>query len=469
MLLTISTNDPGLRPATDLGYLLGKNPERVQSFELGFGQAHVFYPVACAEQCTVALLLDVDPVRLARRPAERDGYVPLEPYVNDRPYVASSFLSVAMAQVFGSALGGRSRERPERAVQALAFEARLESLPCRGGRMLVEKLFAPLGYAVEVERLPLDSRFPAWGDGPYHRVRLRGAVRLGELLSHLYVLIPVLDDEKHYWVGDDEVEKLVRKGEGWLATHPERDLIAYRYLRHQRVLVRNALERLSIDEGAPPDAADAEAAAAEEAVEKRLRLDQVRIEAVVAELRALGAHSVIDLGCGEGKLLRALFREKAFARLAGVDVSLRALEIARQRLERDRNDRIVLMQGALTYRDERFRGFDAAALVEVIEHVDPSRLGALEGVVFGDARPGSVIVTTPNVEYNVLFESLPAGRHRHADHRFEWTRDEFAAWVSRTAAVHGYAASIRGIGGEHPMHGAPTQMAVFRRAGGEGA
>ncbi|WP_394841219.1 3' terminal RNA ribose 2'-O-methyltransferase Hen1 [Pendulispora brunnea] len=453
MLLTISTTDPALRPATDLGYLLGKNPDRVQSFELGFGRAHVFYPVACAERCTAALLLDVDPL-------------PLEPYVNDRPYVASSFLSVAIAQVFGSALGGKSRERPERAGHALSFEATLESLPCRGGRALVEKLFVPLGYAVEAERLPLDPHFPSWGDGPYHRVRLRGAVRLGELLSHLYVLIPVLDDEKHYWVGDDEVEKLIRKGEGWLATHPERDLIAYRYLRHQRSLVRSALERLSLDESAP---ADAEATAAEETVEKKLRLDHVRIEAVVAELHALGAHSVIDLGCGEGKLLRALLREKAFTRLVGVDASLRALEIARQRLERERKERVELMQGALTYRDARFRGFDAAALVEVIEHVDPSRLAALEGVVFGDARPGSVIVTTPNAEYNVLFESLPAGRYRHSDHRFEWTRGEFAAWVSRVATTHGYETRVQGIGAEHPVHGPPTQMAVFRRAQGEGA
>src|SRR5690349_1029846 len=188
MLLTITTTH---RPATDLGYLLHKNPARAQSFALGFGQVHVFYPEATEERCTAALLLDVDPVGLVRK--DHGAGFTLDQYVNDRPYVASSFLSVAIAQVFGSALAGRSKERPELAEAPLPFEARLAVLPCRGGEAFLRRLFEPLGYAVAVTRHPLDERFQEWGEGPYYTVTLRADCRLRDLLTHLYVLIPVLD------------------------------------------------------------------------------------------------------------------------------------------------------------------------------------------------------------------------------------------------------------------------------------
>src|SRR5436190_17920500 len=146
MLLTITNTKP---PATDLGYLLHKNPSRVQSFELSFGKAHVFYPEATENRCVAALLLDVDPVGLVRSrrgPAGEGGL--LDQYVNDRPYVASSFMSVAIAQVFGSALSGRSKDRPELVETPLPLEARLSVLPCRGGEGFLRRLFEPLGYDV---------------------------------------------------------------------------------------------------------------------------------------------------------------------------------------------------------------------------------------------------------------------------------------------------------------------------------
>jgi 3' terminal RNA ribose 2'-O-methyltransferase Hen1 len=464
MLLTLTTT---ATPASDLGFLLAKHPEKVQTFSLAFGDAHVFYSEATRERCTAHLLLDVDPIRLSRR--NDDPSAPLEPYVNDRPYAASSFLSVAIAQVLGSALGGRCRERPELAETAIPLEATLSCLACHGGSALLERLFAPLGYEVEASRLPLDTAFPTWGDSAYHAVRLRGTVRLRDLLAHLYVLVPVLDDEKHYWVGLDEVEKLVRQGEGWLATHPERETIASRYLRRQRQLVRSALDRLAIDEGVAPDAIDAPAAEAEQAVEGELRLDETRIAAVASTIVGAGAKRVLDLGCGEGKLVRALLREKSIAHVAGFDVSLRALRIAHDRLRIEelppaKAARVSLSQASLGYRDRRFEGFDAAALVEVIEHVDPSRLDALERVVFAHARPSLVVVTTPNAEYNALFTSLPAGRFRHPDHRFEWTRAELAAWAQGVAARRGYRVRIEGIGPADDAHGCPTQMAIFELA-----
>ena len=336
MLLTITTTH---QPATDLGYLLHKNPARAQRFDLSFGTAHVVYPEASPARCTVALILDVDPVGLVRgrRGPSGEGGL-LTQYVNDRPYVASSFLSVALNAVFGSALGGRSKDRQELADRAIPLEARLAAVPCRGGEEFLRRLFEPLGYTVHATVQPLDPTMPDWGDSRYYIVTLAHETRLAELLTHLYVLIPVLDDDKHYWVGDDEVEKLIRHGEGWLATHPERELITRRYLKHQHSLVRDAVARLITEEEPAEEETSAAAArdAEEGTLERPLSLNEQRLGTVLGALRASEATSVLDLGCGEGRLLRLLLAERQLTRIVGMDVSHRALEIAAERLKLDR-------------------------------------------------------------------------------------------------------------------------------------
>ncbi len=460
MLLTITTTH---QPATDLGYLLAKHPARVQSFALAFGQARVFYPEASMERCTAALLLEIDPLALVRRPA---GESALEPYVNDRPYVASSFLSVAIAQVFGSALAGTSRDRPALAETAIPLLANLAVVPSRGGEALLRCLFEPLGYAVSANRHILDEHFPEWGESRYFTLQLEGTTRLRDLLAHLYVLIPVLDDEKHYWVGEAEVEKLLRHGEGWLSGHPERELIVKRYLKYRGYLTRAALARLSEEDVPDPDAEEVEHATEEGAVEARVGLHAQRLGTVAAVLKQSGARRVLDLGCGEGRLIEVLLRDKTFDEIVGLDVSHRALDMARERLHFERLPatqvaRAKLLHGALTYRDARLGGFDAAAVVEVIEHLDPARLAAFERVLFECARPGTVVVTTPNAEYNVKWESLPAGKFRHKDHRFEWTRAAFERWANGVAERFGYAVRFLPVGPEDAVLGAPTQMGVF--------
>lgn len=460
MLLTLSTDH---RPATDLGFLLHKHPGRVQTFALPFGQAHVFYPQASDEQCRAALLVDVDPVGLVRR-GRGAGAFALAEHVNDRPYAASSLMSVALVSVFKSAMAGTCKERPELAKTAISLEASLPVVPARGGESLVQRLFEPLGYSVEVDALPLDPEFPEWGKGRHVALRLRAKVRLAELLNHLYVLLPVLDDDKHYWVDDAEIEKLMRRGEGWLNEHPDRDLIVRRYLKHQAQLYHPALAAL--DEAAPP-VDDIDEAGREDALEERVSLRDQRLGTVESVLRASGAKRVLDLGCGPGALLRRLVRG-GYQEVVGTDVSVRSLERAARTLKLDmlsdeQRERIKLLHSPLTYRDRRLVGYDAAALVEVIEHLDQPRLAAAEQNVFGSARPGTVVVTTPNVEYNVRWETLPAGQLRHPDHRFEWSREEFACWAQLVADRHAYSVRFLPVGPADPEVGPPTQMAVFER------
>ncbi|MFE3643650.1 3' terminal RNA ribose 2'-O-methyltransferase Hen1 [Streptomyces sp. NPDC059169] len=482
MFLTISTTGTPERPATDLGFLLHKHPDKAQAFSTSHGTAHVLYPEATAERCTAALLLEVDPVALVRRgKGKARGGAPdtaLAQYVNDRPYAASSLLSVAMATVFKSALRGVCLARPERAANPMPLRIEVPALPARGGSELVRKLFGPLGWeTVDAEPIVLDEQFPEWGDSRYVRLALEGELRLADALRQLYVLLPVLDDAKHYWVAPDEVDKLLRAGEGWLAEHPEHKLITSRYLSRRWGLTRQAMERLELVrlaeaddldvedvdnavDDAPDEAGDAGAAPAP--------LAELRREAIVAALRGAGAATVLDLGCGQGQLLQALLKDARFTAVTGVDVSVRALAIAARRLRLDRlgerqAGRVTLLQGSLTYTDKRLVGRDAAVLSEVIEHLDLPRLPALEYAVFGSARPRTVIVTTPNVEYNVRWESLPAGHVRHGDHRFEWTREEFRAWADSVAQRHGYRVAYLPVGDDDPDVGPPTQMAVFTR------
>jgi 2-polyprenyl-3-methyl-5-hydroxy-6-metoxy-1,4-benzoquinol methylase len=561
MLLTMTATPPADAdwPATDLGFLLHKNPSRAQAFDVSYGRAHVFYPVATPEVCTAALLLEVDPVGLVRGGKDRNTPdFTLGNYVNDRPYAASSLLAGALGKVFRTALHGRCDQRPELAAAALPLRVEIPALICRDTE-LASRLFEPLGWTVEAAQLPLDPAFPEWGPSRYVHLVLTGELRLADALSHLYVILPALDGSKHYWVSTDEVDKLVRVGEGWLAGHPERGLITRRYLARRQSLVREALARLAeIDDVAPealdnavedsgvgagpviPDGeggaarsgvaeagveggsgvaearveasaeaavspdADVDVAATEagaeapseaeteaetetetadtdidavtddppahaEARRRKESLAKARRKAVLTALRDVGAARVLDLGCGEGALVRDLLKDRAVTEIVGVDVSARALQIAARKLRLDRLPervaaRLTLRQGALTYTDARLAGYDAAVLMEVIEHVDLPRLGALEHSVFAAAHPAAVVVTTPNCEYNVRYETLEAGRMRHSDHRFEWTRAEFRAWADRVAAAHGYAVEYRAVGEEDPELGPSTQLALFTLA-----
>ncbi|MDJ1485518.1 3' terminal RNA ribose 2'-O-methyltransferase Hen1 [Cytophagaceae bacterium YF14B1] len=464
MLLTITTTHS---PATDLGYLLYKHPQKIQSVELAVGKAHIFYPEATEERCTVALLLDIDPIELIRGKAN-DSFA-LSHYVNDRPYVTSSFMSVALATAFSTAMNGTCRDKPELVDVKLPLEVTLAVASVRGGETLIRRLFESLGYTLELENYPLDATVPEWGDSKYFHLKLQHTLRLKDLLSHLYVLMPVLDNDKHYFVNKQEIEKLMDKGKDWLSAHPEKELITKRYLKNIHHLTRQAFEVLMSEE--LPDEEEEmeeESEVVKVVKQKHVSLHYQRLQTVFEKLVASNSKRVLDLGCGEGKLLQLLLRENQFEEILGMDVSHRSLEIAAERLRFDRlpahvRQRISLIQGSLTYKDKRLQGFDAAALVEVIEHLDLNRLQALEQSVFGFARPKLVLLTTPNAEYNQKYETLIEGKFRHEDHRFEWTRTEFETWTQHITDVFGYDAELFTVGEVDEQVGASSQGVVFKR------
>ncbi|ACU60751.1 3' terminal RNA ribose 2'-O-methyltransferase Hen1 [Chitinophaga pinensis] len=460
MLLTITTRH---MPATDLGYLLHKHPAKVQDIELSKGKAHIFYPVATEQECTCAMVLDIDPVGLVRANEGPSGNnFALEQYVNDRPYVASSIMSNAISKAFASALNGKCKDKPEMVEMPMPFEVKLSVLPVNGGEQMIQRMFGPLGYTVNATQYTLDDKFPEWGHSRYFTVVLKHTVTLQSLLTHLYILIPVLDNDKHYWVNKEEVEKLLAKGKGWLDKHPERELISRRYLRHQKSLMNDAMSMLMKDD-IPEELVEAEMISEPEIPTPKLH--DSRLQLVCDELLSTPVRSVLDLGCGEGKLLKLLMAHQQLTHITGMDVSSRTLEVAYRRLKYyqlpdNQRKRLRLILGSLVYRDRRIEGFDAAALVEVIEHLDHERLKALEKTVFEYAKPAKVVVTTPNKEWNITFTE-DTSMMRHNDHRFEWTRAEFSTWCEKISTTYGYTYVIKAIGDEAEKVGAPTQMAVF--------
>lgn len=460
MLLTITYEGTNTQ---DLGFLLHKNPERAQQFVLSYGKAYVFYPEVSDQRTTAALLLDIDPLDLARGKAgSKDGG--LFDYVNDRPYSSTSFMSTAIVRIFGTAMSGRCEKRQTLADTPLKLTAEIFSLKDNGDTELAKELFEPLGYTVTTARTTLDDSFPEWGISPYIDLTISGTVRLSELLNHIYVLIPVFDTKKHYYIAEDEIEKLLGHGEGWLADHPYKEKITRRYFSARKSYARKALDILLADEIAFDSADDTE----REEKEARTPLNTQRLETVKNAVLASGASSVIDLGCGECRLTSLLLNEPQIKKVTACDVSVSELEKAAQRLHLDRmqpyrKNKLTLMQASLTYRDKRFEGYDCACVVEVIEHIEPMRIPAFERSVFEFAAPKTVILTTPNREYNANYEHMQENALRHGDHRFEWTREEFRAWTTHICERFGYTCEISGIGDADEIHGTPTQMGVFTK------
>ena len=462
MLMTITMKGTNTQ---ELGYLLHKNPYRAQCFDLSFGKAYVFYTEVTDSRTTAALLLDLNPIDLARgKLGSKDGG--LFDYVNDRPYVSSSFMSTAINRVFSTAMSGKCTKRQELADTALDLEAVIYNLPVRGDKELVKEVFEPLGYDITIRESILDEQFAQWGDSCYIDLTLSGKLKLCDLLNHIYVLIPVFDKQKHYYMSEEEIDKLLHHGEGWLQAHPMKNIIIRRYFDMKRSYANKAIARL-LEAESETEKEEAEVRSEQEEIsEKRIPLNTQRMEAVKNAVLQSGAASVLDIGCGEGRLTSLLLREAQIKKITAADVSVSVLERAKQKLNYDRmqpylRDKLTLIQASLLYKDKRFENFDAACVVEVIEHIDESRIPLFEKVLFSSAKPKNVIVTTPNKEYNDNYPTLENGTLRHKDHRFEWTRPQFKSWCEHICNDFGYTVTYMDIGEIDEACGTPTQGAVF--------
>ncbi len=460
MVLNIKTTGEN---ANNLGFLLHKHPSRYQTETLPYGTVHMFYPEISKELCSFVMFVEINSIALAR--TTKDNYsatFKLGHYVNDRPYVASSFLTTVISKFLGSALNGKCNKHPNLVEEQFSLEIEVSVVKSIKGKLQIANFFEPLGYKVSVEEKQLDSSNLNWGVSSYFNLKLEhNSITISDLLSHLYVLLPVLDNNKHYYVSEDEVEKLLNKGETWLKNHPAKELITKKYLKFKKSYTQLALEQLSEEIITETNNIS------QQTDIKKTSLHQIRLETVVETFKALHVKTIVDLGCGEGKLLKLLLKEAQFQNILGMDISYRSLEIAKKRLYWDtlseyQKQKIKLIHGSLNYKDQRISGFEGAALVEVIEHLDKPRLESLEQVVFKYAKPQYIIVTTPNREYNVLFEGLKEGQMRHQDHRFEWTRKEFEMWGSRIAETFNYEVTYKPLGEINEQYGGPSQMAIFK-------
>jgi len=278
--LTLTAPDGADYSARDLGFLLHKHPDHLHTRETGQGIASIFYTEKGDTRTTAILHLALDPVALVRgKNAQSDGL--LAQYVNDRPYVANSFLSVALARSFGQTLSGKSKERQALADRPLPFEVRVIPVAIAGGADVAKTVFEPLGY--HADPVLIDES----GQRGIYDLRLKGTVFLRDVLSHLYVLVPVLDNAKHWFIDKEAIEKLLAKGEGWLPQHPAKTLITTRALKHRRALVHAALERLADEEPEPEIPDGAPPPEPEEALEKPMRLHDLRLDTVAALLLSL--------------------------------------------------------------------------------------------------------------------------------------------------------------------------------------
>ncbi len=457
MLLELTTTH---QPATDFGYLLHKHPDKLFSTELSVGNALVFYPEANEEICTACLLLDINPVDLVRGDKSKNAFLSAH-YVNDRPYTSNSFLSTAISKAFGSAINGTCPTKPELVVTPIPLKAKIHSLRVDCDPAYIPKLFEPLGYTITIEKFLLDAQFPSWGSGNVINLTVEKTTTLKELLTQLYVFMTVLDNSRHYYISKQDIDTLIRRGDGWLDAHPEKDWITKRFLKFLKPLTNEAFLRLS------PEAVESETAEIQP-IERTPTLHQQRLTQSLEFVRASGAESVLDVGCGEGKLLKMIMRDGQFKKIGGMDVSFGELQRAKENLHLEEaspamRERIALFQSSVTYRDERFKEYEALVLVEVIEHLDEERLPDMAKVIFGFAQPKTVIMSTPNAEYNVVYEKLSADTFRHTDHRFEWTRKEFSDWCEGVGALYCYTFKIHHIGKQEENLGAPSQMVVFNR------
>lgn len=475
--------------ASMISHLLAKNPHNLYDRTEKGARVRLVYTSFQPQDTEAMLFVTPDPIELVK--GTPDHY-DITQYINDRELAVSSLFCSYIRPALGTALNGKPKADyidwvDYRFTLQMTFGPVASDLPDH----VIESLFQPLGYEVQIERGEIDYSFDLKNRSTVRHIQISGQQTLQQMLRQLYILIPVLDNYKHYYINEDEIERLRRYGEGWLSTHPQHDLMIKRSLRfaplvkeyEQQVAKESSIDALSTEISTNSIQSNKEQAQSTEQQLERIntietetetpvvRLNELRYRAIVEQVSLLPQRKqVIDFGAGEGKLSVRLGQIEGVEQVWAVEPSMQSQLRAIDRfakLEGRTDDVIpVITIGSLFYRDERWVDQDVIILCEVIEHINEVRLPQVIHTLFTDYRPQTLIMTTPNREYNEVYQ-MDADEIRHTDHRFEWTRAELEQYCTQWIQNRPYTFTISGIGDKHEQHGQPTQMVVFRRTGGQ--
>lgn len=445
MQLTIRATGENVKA---ISHLLSKNPNNLYERNHKGHLVRLFYSEFTEERVEVTIFVTPDPIELMQKGSNTYD---ITHYINDREFAVSSIFTSFIRSALGTALNGQPKEEYIKWVDyRFPFTFEFGPVASTLSDQHIKDLFEPIGYEVAITRPEIHYAIDLKDKSSARFLALSGSQTLQDALRHLFVLIPVIDNYKHYFIDEKEIEKLERYGEGWLEGHPLRDMIYRQALRFKEIY--------SLVEGSNPDAAADQPA-------KKVRLNDLRYEKIVETAQSLDPKTIVDFGSGEGKLSVRLAFMDGVKEILAVEPSEAENLKAKRRFDKAKEVPGFVepktLWGSLFYYDERLKGKDLIVLCEVIEHIDEQRLPKAMDLILHQYAPKSFIITTPNREYNDVYDM--EDHFRHDDHRFEWTREEFQTWCKERNHQHLYELEFFGIGEEHPSQGFPTQMCVFKR------
>ncbi|WP_407270561.1 3' terminal RNA ribose 2'-O-methyltransferase Hen1 [Radiobacillus sp. PE A8.2] len=429
-----------------LSFLLAKNPTNLYERESKGHLVRMFYSKFMPSEVEATIFVTPDSIELVKN---NNNAYDITHYINDREFAVSSIFTSLIRSALATALNGNTKEEYQAWVKhCFPFTFGFGPVSTDLSDEQITNLFEPLGYEIDIEKRELDYDFSLKTTNHVRYINIHGTTTLQTGLRQLFVLIPVLDNYKHYYIDEKEIDKLQRYGEGWLDQHPSKDMIIRRALRFKE-LYSQLEDKVEQQETTP-----------------KVRLNELRYQKIAETVQQLtDRKSIVDFGSGEGKLAYKLGFVSGVEEILAVEPSETATTRAIARFEHGESEVGFVsptpVWGSLYYFDQRLVNKDVIILCEVIEHIDEYRLPKIIQTILQKYQPRALIITTPNSEYNNVYELDQA--YRHSDHRFEWTRNQFQACCTAATEQHPYRLHFDGIGEEHPSFGQPTQMCTFIR------
>lgn len=438
-----------------VSHLIAKNPHNLYERKEKGGLVRIVFTKNEEREVHILFFVTVDNMELTKN---QTNFSSITHYINDRESAVSSIFCSVLRKAVGTALNGKPKDEFKEWVNySFPLEITFGPLSTKLTNHELAGLFEPLGYELTIEngKVLLPASFAKKSSAKF--ITLKANQTIQDCFRHLFVLIPVMDQYKHYYIDEKEVDKLKRYGEGWLSFHPKRNEII-----KESLIFSDLIEKSRLIESKPSKEKQAP-------LTKKKSLNQWRYEKIIETVKGLPHNSrIVDMGAGEGKLTAQLGFIRGIEELVAVEPSEREQLKAKKRIEALVGKPDFLLPtfkwGSLFYYDSELEKKDIFILCEVIEHIDENRLGKIFDTIFTKYKPYHVIVTTPNQDYNAVYDMNEA--KRHSDHRFEWTQQQFKEWTKYWESHANYKAQIDGIGEYVEGYGYPTQMVIFSQKRG---